>query len=165
VLSLHFESQKQDKISNFELKLMNIQGESLGIPDNEYKAEVKMPAAEFQRICRDMTILGDTVTVSATKAEVKFSVAGELGSGSIIIKHAASVDDNEDEQTKITLGAEPCSLTFALRYLNYFTRATALSGSVILKMSPELPLVVEYKIDQLGYLRYYLAPKIEEDSA
>jgi len=30
-------------------------------------------------------------------------------------------------------------------------------------MSGEVPLVVEYQIEELGYIRYYLAPKIEED--
>lgn len=39
---------------------MNIDSEHLGIPDTEYKSTIKMPAAEFQRICRDLTILGDT---------------------------------------------------------------------------------------------------------
>jgi len=30
-------------------------------------------------------------------------------------------------------------------------------------MSGEVPLVVEFQIEELGYIRYYLAPKIEED--
>ena len=50
----------QDKISDFELKLMDIDSEHLGIPDTEYAATVKMPSAEFQRICRDLSSIGDT---------------------------------------------------------------------------------------------------------
>jgi len=30
-------------------------------------------------------------------------------------------------------------------------------------MSGDVPLVVEYQIEELGFIRYYLAPKIEED--
>lgn len=58
---------------------------------------------------------------------------------------------------------EPVSLTFALRYMNSFTKATPLSSSVSISMSSDLPVVVEYKIAEMGYLRYYLAPKIEDD--
>lgn len=58
---------------------------------------------------------------------------------------------------------EPVSLTFALRYLNSFTKATPLSNQVTISMSKELPVVVEYKIAEMGYIRYYLAPKIEDD--
>lgn len=157
-----FESPKQTRISHFSLKLMDIDSEHLGIPDTEYKCIVKMPAQEFQRICREINIIGDTVQISATKEGVKFHVSGDLGTGSIICKQNPSVDEEEDA-ISIKLQDE-VSLTFALRYLNFFARATPLSGMVSLKMSPEVPLVVEYKIEQeMGALRFYLAPKIEEE--
>ena len=34
---------------------------------------------------------------------------------------------------------------------------------VKLSMSEDVPLVVEYSIGESGYIRYYLAPKIEDD--
>ena len=37
-----FESKSQDKVSDFELKLMDIDGEHLGIPDQDYNATIKM---------------------------------------------------------------------------------------------------------------------------
>jgi len=156
-----FESQKQDKISDFELKLLDIDSEQLGIPDTEYKAVVKMSAGEFQRICRDLTILGDTVIVSATKEGVKFSVSGDLGNGNITCRPTGDVDSKEGEATSIDL-QEPVQLTFALRYLNFFTKATGLSNSVSLSLSKDVPLVVEYRIEDLGYIKYFLAPKIED---
>jgi len=58
---------------------------------------------------------------------------------------------------------EPVELNFALRYLNFFTKATPLSKTVIISMSPALPIVVEYPIEQIGHVKYYLAPKVEED--
>jgi len=156
-----FESPKQDKISDFELKLLQIDAEVLGIPDTEYKAVIKMSSSEFQRICRDLTILGDTVFISTTKEGVKFSVSGDVGTGNIIIRPTADVDAKE-ENTTIQL-EEPVQLTFALRYLNYFTKATSLAPAVSLSISQEVPLVVEYRIEDLGYIRFYLAPKIEDE--
>jgi len=61
-LSLHFESPNQDRISEFDLKLMDIDSEHLGIPETAYKCNVKMPAAEFRRIITDLGVLGDTCT-------------------------------------------------------------------------------------------------------
>jgi len=158
-----FESPNQDKISDFELKLLEIDSEHLGIPDTEYKATVKMSSQEFQRICRDLTILGDTVLVSATKEGVKFSVSGDLGNGNITCRETSEVDAKQEEITSVKL-EEPVQLTFALRYLNFFTKATGLSNSVNLSMSKDVPLVVEYRINDLGYVRYYLAPKIDDES-
>jgi len=160
-----FESPKQTRISHFSLKLMDIDSEHLGIPDTQYQCIVKMPSAEFKRIVSEVSIIGDTVTISATKEGVTFSVNGDLGTGSIICKQNPAVDDAE-EATVIKL-EEDVSLTFALSYLSQFAKATSLCGSVTLSMAAEVPLVVEYKISdddtEMGHIRYYLAPKIEED--
>ena len=51
---------ENDRISDFELKLMDIDSEHLGIPDTEYAAVVRMPATEFSRICKDLSNIGDT---------------------------------------------------------------------------------------------------------
>jgi len=177
-VSFMFEHPKQTRISHFSLKLMDIDSEHLGIPDTEYKCVVKMASHEFQRICKEIAIIGDTVKISASKEAVKFSVSGEMGDGNIICKQDTSVDD-EDDTVSIKL-EEKISLTFALRYLNSFAKASTLSKSVTLKLSPDVPLVVEYKIsrnlkgkaekdkesepeEEMGYLRFYLAPKIEEE--
>ena len=68
----------QDKISDFELKLMDIDSEHLGIPDTEYSAVVKMPSAEFQRIMRDLSSIGDTGARGAAHAQTRrgFPAAG-----------------------------------------------------------------------------------------
>merc|ERR1719328_989046 len=102
-----FESPNQEKVSDYEMKLMNLDQEHLGIPET------------------------DNV-------------------------------DKEEEAVTIDM-QEPVSLTFACRYLNMFTKASCLAPQVTLSMSPEVPLVVEFKIGDIGHIRYYLAPKIEDE--
>ncbi|KAL4587730.1 hypothetical protein LXL04_000604 [Taraxacum kok-saghyz] len=156
-----FVSPAQDKIADFEMKLMDIDSEHLGIPEAEYHAIVRMPSSEFARICKDLSSIGDTVVISVTKEGVKFSTRGDIGTANVVCRQNTTVDKPE-EATVIEMN-EPVSLTFALRYMNSFTKATPLSSTVTLSLSSELPVVVEYKIAEMGYLRFYLAPKIEED--
>jgi len=163
-VSFMFESPKQNRVSHFALKLMDIDSEHLGIPDTEYQCTVQMPSAEFQRICREIAIIGDTVKITASKEGVKFQVAGDMGTGSIVCKSNPSADD-EDDAVSVKC-EEEVSLTFALRYLNFFAKATPLSNHVTLRMSPDVPLVTEYAIGEdgdLGKIAFYLAPKIEEE--
>nr|XP_043613179.1 proliferating cell nuclear antigen-like [Erigeron canadensis] len=156
-----FESPNQDKIADFEMKLMDIDSEHLGIPESEYEAIVRMPSTEFARICKDLSTIGDTVVISITKEGVKFSTKGDIGTANIVCRQHTSVDNPED--ATIIEMETPVSLTFALRYMNSFTKATPLASQVTVSLSSELPVVVEYKIAEMGYLRFYLAPKIEED--
>lgn len=153
---------ESDKLSEFELKLMDIDSDHLGIPDTEYQTKISMPASEFQRICRDLAVIGDTVSIHATKESVKFSVSGDLGAGSITCKQFAG--EKDEESTTIQLSDE-VELKFALRYLNFFTKATPLADQVSLNMSPDVPLMVEYLIAGKGHVRFYLAPKINEDES
>lgn len=66
ILYAHFSRfcADQDKIADFEMKLMDIDSEHLGIPDAEYQAIVRMPSSEFARICKDLSSIGDTGTVA-----------------------------------------------------------------------------------------------------
>jgi proliferating cell nuclear antigen len=58
---------------------------------------------------------------------------------------------------------DPVSLSFALRYLTFFTKATPLSPTVSVSLSNDVPLVVEYTIEDNGYIKFFLAPKISDD--
>lgn len=156
-----FESQNQEKVSDYEMKLMNLDQEHLGIPETDYSCVIKLPSAEFARICRDLSQFGESVVISCTKEGIKFSAGGDIGNANIKLAQTSNVDKEEDAVT-IEM-QEPVSLTFACRYLNSFTKATPLSAQVQLSMSADVPLVVEYKIGDIGQIRYYLAPKIEDE--
>jgi len=162
VLNMLFESQNQERISEFDLKLMELEQDQLGIPETEYKCNVRMPSNEFQRIIRDLGVLGDTCTINVTKEGIRFSSTGDLGTGNIMLKHHTAVDKEED--AVVIDMQEPVELSFALRYLTLFTKGTALGPTVTISMSPALPILVQYPIENMGSVSYYLAPKIDEDA-
>lgn len=140
---------------------MEVDSEALQIPDTEYKSTITMPSEEFQRIIRDLQVLGESCTISTSKEGIKFSVAGDLGSGSVLVKSNGG-DEKGKGKVEIVMNEE-VELSFALRYLNFFAKATPLSNQVILSMSPDLPMVIDYPIGEAGKLAFYLAPKVEEE--
>eukprot|EP00818_Percolomonas_sp_WS_P002460 CAMPEP_0117436312 /NCGR_PEP_ID=MMETSP0759-20121206/942_1 /TAXON_ID=63605 /ORGANISM="Percolomonas cosmopolitus, Strain WS" /LENGTH=264 /DNA_ID=CAMNT_0005227907 /DNA_START=68 /DNA_END=862 /DNA_ORIENTATION=- len=160
VMKIKFSSNEGDTESTFKLKLVNIEADPLGIPESDHESVITLPASRFQQICRDLAQIGDTVTISVSKKGVGFAVSGQLGDGEIKIRPSGSVDS--DEQTIIE-STEDVSLTFSLKYLNDFTKSSSLSKNVVLRMSSEAPLIVEYNISDEAFIRYYLAPKISED--
>ncbi|KAL6085255.1 hypothetical protein STEG23_001756 [Scotinomys teguina] len=95
-LALVFEAPNQEKVSDYEMKLMDLDVEQLGIPEQEYSCVVKMPSGEFARICRDLSHIGDAVVISCAKDGVKFSASGELGNGNIKLSQTSNVDKEEE---------------------------------------------------------------------
>lgn len=111
-------------------------------------------------LTRVLILLIFIVSIETSKQYIKFSISGEIGGGSTTLR--ANDSDKKEEQTILEVD-EPVTLSFALRYLNLFNKAQSLSPQVVLYLSGETPLVVEYKIEKLGSLKFYLAPKINEE--
>lgn len=159
-LSLTFEDPKQDRISEFNLRLMDIDQDYLGIPESDYTASITLPSAELQRILRDLKSMAEAVTVEADKEGVRFSAEGDLGKGSVQLKPYTDIEDG-DKSVIINI-SEPVSLSFNLQYFVNICKASALANQVTLQMSNGMPAEIEYKLPN-GYVRYYFAPKLDEE--
>ncbi|VDQ10751.1 unnamed protein product, partial [Trichobilharzia regenti] len=121
-LTFVFESKK--KSSEFEIKLMDLDTDHLGIPDTDYKCIIRMPSAQLQRICRDLSQIGDSVVISVAKDGVSFSSTGDLGTGNIKVCQSSNCDKPEESVT-IEMH-EAVSMTYSLHYFNIFTKAAPL---------------------------------------
>ncbi|PRT57120.1 Proliferating cell nuclear antigen [Wickerhamiella sorbophila] len=159
-LILTFEDSKADRISEFNLRLMDIDQEYLAIPETEYAATVVMSAAVLQRTLRDLSALSEAVTIEIDKEGIRFSAEGDLGKGSTHFKPCVDME-NAENSINITL-SEPVSLSFNLQYFSNITKASSLSSTVTLQMTAGMPAQIEYKLPS-GHVRYYFAPKIEDD--
>ncbi|VDD86616.1 unnamed protein product [Enterobius vermicularis] len=157
-----FEDTKRGKTQEVTVRMMDIDSEHLGIPEQEHSAVITMPSSDFQKTCRDLAMFSDTVTITATKAGVGFTGKGETGSSVVNFAPIGSADDENSVLLKVS---DPVCVNFSIKYMNHFTKATNLSNKVKLSLTNELPIVVEYPIDEDGtsYLRFFLAPKIQED--
>ncbi len=103
--------------------------------------------------------------IETTKEAIKFSINGDNCSGSTTIKASQQTMGGEEDNTVQTILEvdDPVTSSFALRYLNIFNKASTLSPTVTLKLTADTPIVVEYKIDKLGSVKYFLAPKINDE--
>ncbi|GHJ87508.1 hypothetical protein NliqN6_3910 [Naganishia liquefaciens] len=88
-LTLLFESPNSDRIGEYDMKLMDIDQEHLGIPDTQYDATITFSSTEFARICRDLSALGESVKIEVDKQGIRFTADGEIGNGSVLLKHSA----------------------------------------------------------------------------
>lgn len=98
--------QGSDRIAEYDMKLMDIDAETLGIPDTEYDARVTMTASEFTRIVRDLSQLGESVRIEVSKEGVRFASEGEAANGSVLLKQTEAAREKyanygkEDEEAK-----------------------------------------------------------------
>ncbi|KAI7730633.1 hypothetical protein M8C21_015976, partial [Ambrosia artemisiifolia] len=93
--------------------------------------------------------------------EIRYDAIFYTGTANIVCRQN-TIGDKTEEATVIEM-VKPVSAKFGLSYLNSFTYATPLASQVTLSLCSKGPLMVEYKIAEMGHLRFYLAPKIKEE--
>lgn len=100
VLEMRFESPREARVSEYQMKLMDIDMDELGIPETDYDARVTMSSVEFQRIVRDLMNLGESVRIEVTKDGVRFAADGEAANGSVLLKQTDAAQRNFAAQKK-----------------------------------------------------------------
>ncbi|KAL7147664.1 hypothetical protein ABFS83_06G122500 [Erythranthe nasuta] len=154
-----FENPAQDIITEFKMKILDIRRQHLAIPETEYDATVRMSSLKFAKVCKNLFCIGNKVVISVTNEGVRFSTSGDSGSTATIFCRQNTTTDKPEDATVIEMKRE-VSLPFLLSFLCKITKATALSNAVTLSFCAEFPLRVEYKIAEMGYIRFHLSPRI-----
>ena len=166
-LLLFFEAR--DRITDFDVSVLDLDAEVFEIPETEYACSVSMPAQNFKDLVANLNVAGEQCSVCVTRTEVRFTATGTLGSLSLALKDNSSKPDVDNaKRVCITMGKEfdghedaKLEQSFLSSKLLAFSKA-AISSRVTLHMSCDTPLLVEYPLgeDPNGYLRFYLAPNI-----
>jgi proliferating cell nuclear antigen len=141
--------------------LLTLEAESLGIPDTEYPTKIRMSSSEFTRVCKELTALAETVRIEVDGKIALFSFSGKSGSGKITLK--SNNAEKTDDQIFIECNEKVMS-SYGLQYLNSFAKASSLSTTVSLNLSSSFPLMIEYDIENKGFVKFYLAPKMDDET-
>lgn len=149
-----------EKSAEFQLNLLTLEAESLGIPDTDYPTSIRMSSSEFVRLCRELTQLAETVKVDIDDRVATFSFSGKAGAGKIKLKKNNADKDEDLIDIKCE---EKVSSSYGLQYLNSFAKASSLSNQVVLHLSTQFPLMIDYEIENMGFVKFYLAPKMDDE--
>lgn len=152
--------QNNDKNKFFEssVKLLDKKYQDFKIPDSTFDTEVCMLASEFQNIIKNINSLGGTehtLEISSVNGKFMFKHKGDFSNQKIIFEKSEETDivssDAEQHSNNVIQGH------FNIKFLLLFTKATKLSQYLKLYMKNDFPLVLEYTVGNLGFLRFILA--------
>ena len=155
-LCIQVDNNDKNSSTLFKLRLLDIDNEDLQIPDVEINCVVTMPSNDFQRMCRDMSNISDTVTIQSDPDGLFFKCKGDFASQETLIGEAThGLVYNKKAHNDVIKGS------FALKYINLFTKSTNLCNTIELYLKPDYPLILKYNVANLGEIRFCLAPKVD----
>lgn len=155
-LGIRIENAERNWRTDFTLKLLDVDERNISLPDMEFDSINTLPSAMFQRLCRDMMNLSNTMIITSRKSSLTFSCDGDFASQSTMIGETNDglvLESNHD--TVI-------SSKYSLKYLTLFCKASSLCNTVSLFIKENHPLVVRYGVAGLGELSFMLSPLLDE---
>ena len=159
-LNIIMESSDKNSVTKYKLNLMDIPRENVEIPNLVFNSIITMPSVDFQKLCRDLHNISNTVDIKSINNKLIFSSNGNIGSVEHVIlenNNTMSLTEDGVDNNQVTQG------TFLLKHLVMFTKCTSLSPTVLLYLKNDFPLIIEYKISSLGCIRLCLAPISNDD--
>jgi proliferating cell nuclear antigen len=173
-LVIKFEGKGHDKM--FELKLMDIENELMGIPDTDYDADITMASSEFNKLMAENSLFADTLAIKLGEDDnIYMSADGDMGKMKVRIK--------EDDIIEYVLtDSVIMNHEYSLKYCLLYSKFTKINKAVSLHFMDDTPLKIMYDLShwidedcdpqvvnddeesrQNNYLGFYLAPKINEE--
>ncbi|CAM9531634.1 unnamed protein product [Pylaiella littoralis] len=145
---------KSSRTLGFEVNSMDLDVDILQIPETSYESSILMPSALFKNIVKDISVMGESCTIDMVS-----------GCMTLLSEKDGGVMTFKDPEKNGIIADGTSKGTFSNKYLQLFTKASSLDKSVTLKMSTDTPICVEYKIGDLGDLKFYLAPKANDEGS
>jgi proliferating cell nuclear antigen len=156
-LGIRIENSEKNAVTEYKYKLLDIDAHEISMPDVVFSSVITMPSQYFQRLVRDMANLGDTVLIKSHRDSFILSCEGDFASQETVI------GEKTDGMTMSTKSEEVIEEKFSLKYLNLFTKSTSLCNTIEIYMKSAFPIILEYNVASLGYIRFCLAPKQGDD--
>jgi len=155
LMYITIENANKNSVTKFELALLWINEDILGLPDIPRQCTTIMPSVDFQRICRDMGILSNDITICRDKNLLKFSCEGDFAK-----QHTAIDTEQDDFDGKM-------GERYSLKYINLFTKATNMCSTMKIQQSSptdKMPIIFVYNIANLGQIEFLLAAKLDPNN-
>jgi len=155
----------------FSIPLMDIEAELMTIPEQEYEADIDIPADKFKELIGQLAIFSETVEFHCDEEGIQLVAKGDSGQMTVKLK---------EEHINRYAVEEDCDLvvSYGTRFLEKASAFAKLSPDVSIHCSRGQPMKIQYCLDDppeetelaeadrepayTNYMRFFLAPKIEE---
>lgn len=174
ILSMFIEKDNPDKLilraentyaTRFALDLLDIPEEDIILPKFCYPTQLTISASQFQKVCRDMEVLGvEFLQIKSVDNQLILSsykggiVHQETVFKGELRKQPLDADGDQHVTVEANSKGEIYQGIFNLKYICYFTRSTSLCDEMTIYIRNEYPLLIEYSVVSMGYLRFLLLP-------
>ena len=153
-LGVLLEDGEKKQVTRYKLNLLDRDEPDITLPETEFSAHITMPSLDFQKICRDMTLLGaKTVEIKNVSSSLTFGCKGHFASRTTVMGDSENEFSIQKRETN-----EIVTGNFSLPHLVLFTKCTNLCNNLEIHMKNDWFLMIRYVVANLGSIQLCLMP-------
>jgi proliferating cell nuclear antigen len=139
----------------FKLQLLSPPEERTQRLTPSFDVRAEMLSDAFKHVVKDIGVVSNHLRVTARSNTLTFSGAGDTGEVEVVLTRG------DDDASLFRLrSADEVTSMYALSYLTEIAKAVS-GDTVVLQMTAQKPIMLEFKIGETGEIRYLLAPRID----
>jgi len=158
-LFVHFTCENKEIFDkHFEMPLMDIEADIIGIPEINSQADLTIHSGNFASIINQLQMFGEDLNIECSEEKISLcSTSQESGK--------MTVDINMDDLDEFAINdGENISLSFSLKYLHNICLYSKLNKNIEIKLTRDYPMKITYSLgNEKSNLIFYLAPKINDE--
>ena len=150
------EKEKKGSFDHFfELNLIDVEEEGLGIPEVEYDVDLIIESKKWVEVLSELNTFGQDLNIICNEDNIELNASGE----STKLKVNIPTDDlneyaiAEDEELNVS---------FSLSHLCKMCCSTKLGPTINVSLSSEYPMSLKYNLGDDSKVVFFIAPKIKE---
>jgi proliferating cell nuclear antigen len=137
----------------FELNLIEIEEDSLGIPDVEYDVDFVIESKKLTELLSELNTFGQDLNIICNEEKVELNASGD----STKIKVNIPIDDLNEYAI---VEGEELNISFSLSHLCKMCCSMKLGETIDVSLSGEYPMSLKYNLGDDSKVVFFIAPKV-----
>jgi proliferating cell nuclear antigen len=158
-LYINFLNEKVNKVAFdhfFELNLIDVDEDNLGIPEVDYDVEFTIESKKIVEVFSELNTFGQDLNIICNESKIELNAKGD----STKLKVNVPVDDLDEYA--ISEGEE-LNVSFSLSHLCKMCLSMKLCSTINVSLSGEYPMSLNYNLGEDSKVTFFIAPKVSDN--
>lgn len=139
----------------FELNLIDIEEDSLGIPEVDYDVDFTIESKKLVDVLSELNTFGQDLNIICKQEVIELNASGDAA------KIKVNIPVDELNEYAIAEGEE-LNISFSLNHLCKMCCSAKLGATINVSLSSEYPMALKYNLGDESQVVFYIAPKISD---
>jgi proliferating cell nuclear antigen PCNA len=148
--------EKGEFDKHLKMPLMDIDMDRLHIPTMDYEVDIEMDSKKFKNLIDELANFNETLNIVCNENQVVLESSSSEGTMNVVIT-------TDDIDLLAVVEGKEINASFGIKYIAQMCQFHKLTTNCAIHITEDMPLQLKYEIDDDCLMRFYLAPKINDN--